>query len=1215
MRDPKIARFILEQELPPDSPTPTPKDQTSDPKQTKPKGSNLEGIKVLDQVRQLNLEACRDPHLEEYLPHLLNTQLCRTVDDRWIIANPVHSLHLASQVDESQQQQPHQQQQQQHSWKQNPVLFGDEEQRTIVLKSKGIAETWSPLDGNSAAIEEDRIVEPASAPPRFSDMTAPVGSMMTPFSPDGTISMQPMAARSAMPGIPSGVISMYVDTNQEVAQKPHMTPQQTVSSSAANSMRNASSPAAAQAMKSGSTANQINPKPLGGKNLSAIKNATSTSNDSAPSSSISPAPATQTSANPLNRRADIPWQETQKSGTQASVSAPRPSAIPVPKNTPSTEKVASANGKDNVAIGTQSVRQGKGGKGLLFAKHGSSSRAPVASSVTPQQTVKPKPDDQKPVESVQSNTATPFHVTSSSSLGTAQAQGMPSVNGQTTENASAKKAMDKSNPLQKPPSIMPTSISSAPQVRAAALQAHGLTDERFHQFRVAENAIEMVRQSIPTYGRTTITNKKKSESAKKKRKKDHESYRSAPVAGWAAPSPKVLNTRQESEWNEVRRRAPETVERWLENFRISRESYWSERRIKNPASQRGMGKRNNGSFYLPTQELCSAAGDDDQSGNSSKRKRSRALIGDELMTCLECGAIHPSPSSIAPSSKEGMLEHMLMSGHKFAVTRGKRAQVFSFGGGDFVYHAVFDQEKFRIDTMKQLPNLSWKEHKVQRSFDPFQFISTKDYGIVWRGPVATYPSLVPKEHVHATELIHRRKSLFEGRLREKWLLTKPNAMSFTASQHLLDETHRYKIDAPVGMYNLGNTCYMTVILQCLVHCDPLQQYFLRDSAHHYKASKVYRETSAEEGAQVGTTPSTENSSPKEKKESQLCLAYEMDRLFLSYYGSAMGYDVLAVIEESSHNLSCNVSEADEAYVATEITEVDKGEPLIPSSLLATIWKSEHLKHLAGYKQHDAHEFLNSFLEQMSKNIKQHRDRVVESINTARDDNCVEKILEKELDVVTRLFQGQLRSVLLCEECGTKRVQAEPFLNISLTLSEEVEGLERDSSSGGDGAKLSVQTCLDHYVRPERLADPVECPDCAKRTSTKTQHTFSKLPKILCLHLKRFDAARNKKIEEAVSFPARGLNMGPMLSHWSEVSSVLSAKNENGTKAEPRILYDLFGTANHLGNMQSGHYVSNVKVKDQWFHCNDQHVSRAGDGNGEEAVLNSEGAYILFYVRR
>lgn len=217
--------------------------------------------------------------------------------------------------------------------------------------------------------------------------------------------------------------------------------------------------------------------------------------------------------------------------------------------------------------------------------------------------------------------------------------------------------------------------------------------------------------------------------------------------------------------------------------------------------------------------------------------------------------------------------------------------------------------------------------------------------------------------------------------------------------------------------------------------------------------------------------------------------------------------------------------------------------------------------------------------------------------------------------MTRLFEGQLRSVLLCEECGTKRVQAEPFMNISLTLSEEVERLEKESNIDGDGAKLSVQTCLDHYVLPERLADPVECPSCGKRTRTKTQHTFSKLPKILCLHLKRFDAARNKKIEEFVSFPARGLNMGPLLSHWSEVSSVLSTKPKADTNAEPRILYDLFGTANHLGNMQSGHYVSNVKVKDQWYHCNDQHIIRAGEGNGEEAVLNSEGAYILFYIRR
>jgi ubiquitin carboxyl-terminal hydrolase 22/27/51 len=65
----------------------------------------------------------------------------------------------------------------------------------------------------------------------------------------------------------------------------------------------------------------------------------------------------------------------------------------------------------------------------------------------------------------------------------------------------------------------------------------------------------------------------------------------------------------------------------------------------------------------------------------------------------------------------------------------------------------------------------------------------------------------------------------------------------------------------------------------------------------------------------------------------------------------------------------------------------------------------------------------------------------------------------------------------------------------------------------------------------------------------------------------------------------------------------------------QILYDLSGTVNHLGTLQSGHYVTNVKVKNQWYHCNDAHVSRAGEGSGEKAVLASDGAYLLFYTRR
>lgn len=62
---------------------------------------------------------------------------------------------------------------------------------------------------------------------------------------------------------------------------------------------------------------------------------------------------------------------------------------------------------------------------------------------------------------------------------------------------------------------------------------------------------------------------------------------------------------------------------------------------------------------------------------------------------------------------------------------------------------------------------------------------------------------------------------------------------------------------------------------------------------------------------------------------------------------------------------------------------------------------------------------------------------------------------------------------------------------------------------------------------------------------------------------------------------------------------------------PNILYDLFGTVNHKGTMNQGHYVSNVKVGETWYHCNDAHISFSEEAD----VLNSEGAYLLFYIRR
>lgn len=81
-------------------------------------------------------------------------------------------------------------------------------------------------------------------------------------------------------------------------------------------------------------------------------------------------------------------------------------------------------------------------------------------------------------------------------------------------------------------------------------------------------------------------------------------------------------------------------------------------------------------------------------------------------------------------------------------------------------------------------------------------------------------------------------------------------------------------------------------------------------------------------------------------------------------------------------------------------------------------------------------------------------------------------------------------------------------------------------------------------------------------------------------------------------------------HWDKKSnSPLSESSKLDTY--PEVLYDLCSTIDHSGTLYQGHYVSNVKVDDRWYHCNDAFISKSN----EEEVLRSNEVYMMFYIRR
>ena len=547
---------------------------------------------------------------------------------------------------------------------------------------------------------------------------------------------------------------------------------------------------------------------------------------------------------------------------------------------------------------------------------------------------------------------------------------------------------------------------------------------------------------------------------------------------------------------------------------------------------------------------------------------------------------------------------------------------------------------------------------------------------------------------------------------------------------------KWKIQAPVGLYNLGNTCFMSCGLQCLASCRLLQKFFLRDHKHDHQCCECLRSmapvqtfrasslnphqlnglgdssnadargrVSPPSGVAAATLKRSGQSSGTESVPGDQCMACELDRMFIEMFGSSAGIDVMggltslrsrvlrvsssanggkegraqSLLQQSSDSLlsisagnpsastgapensasealsnpvrvaDVDAVSADQGTTFSALTApgrvspalggtvppqyllplappgVIQGFPVSPHRLLHSSWSSRTMSHLSGYKQHDAHEFLTALLDTVSKHIRAHARDLKHLGGTAGGSGTTTDDAA-ESDVIKESFQGELRSTLMCSSCGTKRSVSETFLNISLQIgsvdgkADKISPVNVPVSPPTGGRPKNIlrpksalePTVLDEslhrFTSPESLCDMVSCSTCNAMRPFKKQLTISKLPTVLCLHLKRFDSKTNKKIVNPVRYPVTDLDMGKFLSHWREIdnsdpvlmnstaserefcedlfessgddqgSENTSSSNvpNNAFSNHPKVLYDLFGVVNHTGSLHQGHYVSIVK---------------------------------------
>ena len=208
------------------------------------------------------------------------------------------------------------------------------------------------------------------------------------------------------------------------------------------------------------------------------------------------------------------------------------------------------------------------------------------------------------------------------------------------------------------------------------------------------------------------------------------------------------------------------------------------------------------------------------------------------------------------------------------------------------------------------------------------------------------------------------------------------------------------------------TCYMSSVLQCLINCGPIQRYFIRNVRHNHKSCEILR---AAHGAAPSSPVKSNCRGQNEHEGIGICLACEMDRLLLEYYGSTIGQNAIAAVGEGPSLSSSFASGAADAVSGSKRC----GEPLIPARLLAATWKSKGMKHLAGYQQRDAHEFLSAFLNIMGKQdrhcsgiIAKMRDEAPPFTFTQLHAETTGSSKKIGSECIVDLFAGNLRSVLI-----------------------------------------------------------------------------------------------------------------------------------------------------------------------------------------------------------
>lgn len=393
-------------------------------------------------------------------------------------------------------------------------------------------------------------------------------------------------------------------------------------------------------------------------------------------------------------------------------------------------------------------------------------------------------------------------------------------------------------------------------------------------------------------------------------------------------------------------------------------------------------------------------------------------------------------------------------------------------------------------------------------------------------------------------------------------------MEFTNSDSNLPDSEQEIDLGKSRIKNMGNTCYMNSILQCINHTPLLREYIL---------SNRYVDTLKQNIKDAGGEGKSDENVVKTVFKTNII--YQLHRIMKIMWSK-----------------NCLVT---------------------PASFRKLVAKKNDM--FQGFRQHDSQEFMIYIIDQIHEEMGQKANILFGKENTefktkksTKQMSETSNVMENQLisilamtswrnyirhkySIITELFTGMYHSTLESNTCHNKSHAFDPFMCLSASVP-----IDTSSNPYFESRKeFSLYELLDNFFSLEEMSgdNKVNCERCCRKTDSTKQISIWFPPKILIIQIKRFlknpYGYTTKKINNKVTYPIRGLDL----------YKYTSEANKKSYK------YNLFAVNIHsdFGGINSGHYYSYCKntFDNKWYCYNDEHIV-------EIKNVQHNDAYLLFY---